>query len=45
MVSHQQAFEGCKYFVSIVPWAYSNPYLRSRGRKKVFRAHIKASIP
>lgn len=26
--------EGCKYFVSIVPWAYSNPRLRSQGRKK-----------
>lgn len=26
--------EGCKYLVSTVPWAYSNPRLRSQGGKE-----------
>lgn len=45
MFLYQQTFEGCRYFVSIVLCAYSNPCLRSQGRKEFSRAHIKGSIP
>lgn len=39
MFLYQQTFEGCRYFVSIVLCAYSNPCLRSQGRKEFSRAH------